>query len=380
MPNAAFTTTLLAFLTAVSFGATTPTPRACEAPYYRYEDNVPGVYLVNFTDGYTLQQHFDTLGQTFDVTKLNTGYSANLTDDLLSEVRADCGVQFIEEDALGLSPAEDDNNIDDFSQSSGFLDRRAKQKDAPWPLVQLSASRQNPTDDTYYHVEDSGQGVDVYVLDSGINHPQDELTDDNGNDRIIDGFNYSNDLDYTDIGPAPGHGTRVASAIGGKGYGVAKSVTLYNVKFFHNGFPDTLGFVRAMQAIIRKHDARKTQSSFKGSVINMSFSLKKTLSSNKQLDLAYDAGISLVAGAGNYGYGPNHHPSTHPKVISVAGSTNGYIPWEEIGTGSNYGEKQIDLWAPGRRLPLCNRNGKLYPSVGTSFAAGYVSGILAIFY
>ena len=367
-------TTLVPLLLAVlPFGATTPTERGCKQPYYQYDDNVPGIYLVNFTDGYTLEQHFSTVGLKFNVTELDTGYYANLTTDLLAKVRADCGIQFVEDDTFGFFETDLVSNP---FPTPHVLARRGTQQSAPWPLYQLSASEKNPTDQTYFYVDDVGLDVDVYIVDTGINHPLSEFNDDAGNDRVIDLINFSTDTDFTDTTPQ-GHGTSVASAAAGKTYGVAKAATLLNVKFSRNGVPDAAFFVRAMEFITARHNNRKTSDSFKGSVINMSFKLEKNLLETQALDRAAAAGISLVSSAGNEGYDPSdRYPSSHPNVIPVGASQEDYTP----ASFSNYGQDQVTVWAPGENVPLCGKDGSENSKRGTSFASPYVAGILAIFY
>lgn len=84
----------------------------------------------------------------------------------------------------------------------------------------------------------------------------------------------------------------------------------------------------------------------------------------------------MVASAGNGGFDPDGFPSRNIRVISVGASNIDYVPFKV----SNYGKDEIELWAPGEKVPLCNKNGDEVTEDGTSFAAGYVSGILAIFY
>ncbi|KAK3707465.1 hypothetical protein LTR37_012107 [Vermiconidia calcicola] len=327
--------------------------------------------------------HFNFLGETSDVTPLNTGYYASLTDDQLAKVRSDCQVHFVEDDTSGPRP-EEEITVDDSDESAGTLARRGQQKEAPWPLFEMSAATTvalPPPDESYYYVDNPGEGVDVYIIDSGINHPYDEFNDDGRSDRIVDEINVSTEPDdYSDVAPNAGHGTLIADAVGGNGYSVAKSATLRNVKYERNRVPDAARFVQAMQQVILKHNARKTESGFKGSIINMSFSLGKTLSAAKELENAYKAGISLVTSAGNRKYNARSFPAIDEHVISVGGSSNDYTPWQEAEAGSNYGEGILDLWAPGQRVPLTDKDGRSTTATGTSFASGYVSGILAIFY
>jgi hypothetical protein len=65
-------------------------------------------------------------------------------------------------------------------------------------------------------VDNPGDGVDIYILDSGINHLQEEFNDDDGNDRIFDLINVSTDKDYADSATGNGHGILIASALGAK--------------------------------------------------------------------------------------------------------------------------------------------------------------------
>ena len=146
-------------------------------------------YVVTFNDGYTREKHFKFLGQKFEVDDILPGYGADLPPDLFDKVRTDCGVRFVEDDFTGTRDVHSVGNSN--KTSSPLLMRRGTQQDSPWPLYQMSASQKNPTDKTYYHVDNPGDGVDIYILDSGINHPQDEFNDDNGNDRIVDLINVS---------------------------------------------------------------------------------------------------------------------------------------------------------------------------------------------
>jgi subtilisin family serine protease len=76
-------------------------------------------------------------------------------------------------------------------------------------------------DGLYAHSSDAGEGVDAYVVDTGIyiDHVDFE-------GRAVWGNNFV-DTQNTDCN---GHGTHVAGTVGGALYGVAKKVTLIAVK------------------------------------------------------------------------------------------------------------------------------------------------------
>jgi hypothetical protein len=82
---------------------TQPTSQgAYRAPWYRHPpDNVPGSYFVAFYAGHTIARHFEAIGRAFDVTASDGGYGAALDDQLLSAVRSDPGVMFVEDNVRG---------------------------------------------------------------------------------------------------------------------------------------------------------------------------------------------------------------------------------------------------------------------------------------
>jgi subtilisin family serine protease len=84
----------------------------------------------------------------------------------------------------------------------------------------------------------------------------------------------------------------------------------------------------------------------------------------------------MVASAGNRGFDSEAFPSRNIRVVSVGASNINYVPLKV----SNWGKGEIELWALGEKVPLCNKNGDEVTEDGTSLAAGYVSGILAILY
>lgn len=149
-----------------------------------------------------------------------------------------------------------------------------------------------------------GQGVDIYIIDSGIATGYvDEQTGErwalpeftsNSGSRVIDEINYS-DSDTWDDDAGLGHGTQVAGAAGGNTFGIAKGATLRNVKCERRGLTDPPTLVRCLDEIVRRHNERRNMVGFKGSIINMSFGGERWDNLEQALTSAFDAGISLVA-------------------------------------------------------------------------------------
>eukprot|EP00276_Gloeochaete_wittrockiana_P023854 CAMPEP_0184367422 /NCGR_PEP_ID=MMETSP1089-20130417/158255_1 /TAXON_ID=38269 ORGANISM="Gloeochaete wittrockiana, Strain SAG46.84" /NCGR_SAMPLE_ID=MMETSP1089 /ASSEMBLY_ACC=CAM_ASM_000445 /LENGTH=375 /DNA_ID=CAMNT_0026709399 /DNA_START=111 /DNA_END=1234 /DNA_ORIENTATION=- len=77
--------------------------------------------------------------------------------------------------------------------------------------------------DSTYTYRATGQGVDVYVLDTGINYLNSDFAG-----RAVPVYDGKNDADFGV--DCDGHGTHVAGIIGGRKWGVAKLVNLKGVK------------------------------------------------------------------------------------------------------------------------------------------------------
>ena len=83
--------------------------------------------------------------------------------------------------------------------------------------------------DTKYTYPNSGAGVDVYVIDTGIRKTHSEFTG-----RVKPGAV----IDYGDgngVNDCNGHGTHVAGTVGGTTWGVAKAVSIIPVNVFQCG-------------------------------------------------------------------------------------------------------------------------------------------------
>lgn len=91
-----------------------------------------------------------------------------------------------------------------------------------WHLARIQ-SRSSVIDGTYTYTYD-GLGVDMYVLDGGVNI---EHVDFSG--RIVAGFNAVSDQPPTDVSDCDGHGTHVTGLAAGTTHGVAKRADIIPV-------------------------------------------------------------------------------------------------------------------------------------------------------
>ncbi len=229
----------------------------------------------------------------------------------------------------------------------------------------------NPSDGTLvYEYSKTGIGIDVYVIDSGIR--KDHVDFSGRVNELWSAFGY-----FDDDG---GHGTHVASTIGGERFGVAKDVTLHNVKVF--GPDDVVTtlqmIVDAMNEVLKHHQNKVANKINRGSVVNMSLTGSSSALSMVATELKKN-GIIVVVAAGNESSNLdtsfNAHPAESPDVITVVSSNNIDRP----SYFNNYGDA-VDVFAPGSGILAAGHhatNGTTIMS-GTSMATPHVAGVVAL--
>ncbi len=238
----------------------------------------------------------------------------------------------------------------------------------PWNLDRIDQREPTPADG--YSYDGDGTGVHVYVLDSGIRATHDEFQG-----RIGEGWDFvDDDDDPDDIGPI-GHGTGVASVIGGKDLGVAKNVTLHAVRVLDQMISgDEADVVAALEWVVDNH--------ISPAVINMSFSTSIDDDEMAQaIQQAVDEGITVVASAGNAGEDAcNYYPAGFPGVITVGASDRDDSRFVTDGFESNIGSC-VDLFAPGVDVEIAGSwaDSAMTTGSGTTQAAPHVTGAAAIY-
>jgi subtilisin family serine protease len=109
-------------------------------------------------------------------------------------------------------------------------------------------------------------------------------------------------------------------------------------------------------------------------VINMSFAGPRDPSLSRQLKVAYDKGIVLIAAAGNAGPGsPPLFPAADESVIAVTATDVN----DMIFSGANRGN-HIAVAAPGVDILVPAPGDAYQMTTGTSVATAHVSGIVAL--
>lgn len=211
----------------------------------------------------------------------------------------------------------------------------------------------------------SGNGVKVAVIDTGIS-PHLDL-------KIAGGISY---VDYTSsYYDDNGHGTHVAGIIGALNNdygirGVASDATLYSVKALsHEGTGYVSNIIASLDwAIQNEMD-----------IVNISLGIQTDSPALQAIiKKAYSKGILLVAAAGNdgneMGLGDNvDFPARYDQVIAVGAIDQFNNRAAFSSTGSD-----LEVTAPGLNILSTSFNGNYAEMSGTSMAAPFVTGQLAI--
>jgi len=215
----------------------------------------------------------------------------------------------------------------------------------------------------------TGQGVHIYVIDSGLRTSHSDFAGRLGLSKsFVPGLHSVEDCN--------GHGTHVAGVALGSVFGVAKEATLHVARVL-----DCAGsgdYAHVLAALDWIEGAHPTNYPNQRAVVLLSLGGDYSESVNRAMQDMAAAGFVVVVAGGN-GYGANScngSPASSPFVVSVGATDSS----DQVALFSSIGPC-IDLFAPGAGILSASKSGD-YASTykdGSSMAAPHVAGAAAIY-
>jgi len=235
------------------------------------------------------------------------------------------------------------------------------QTGAPWGLDRIDQA--SLPADGVYNYPNTGAGVNVYILDSGIRRTHTQFTG-----RVVPAYSVFND----GYGPdgCTAHGTHVAGIVGGTTWGVAKGATLHSVRV-----TDCAGTVTTSSLIAGVDWV--TANRARPAVANMSLSSIASSALNLAVTNSINSGVTYVVSSGNTNSDAcNYSPANLSQAIAV-GAIAGL---DARANFSNFGPC-VDLYAPGYNIYSATNTGdSAYLLLsGTSQASAFVAGAAAMY-
>lgn len=263
-----------------------------------------------------------------------------------------------------------------------------------WAQYRVDTRSRPTTWPTVPRVNDA-TGVDIFVVDSGINKSISQF-DYSTNPSIT---SYFSDVSATfapledPLNPQegdtsawadravsddgiPGHGTSVASILVGKSLGNCYGATIHSVRWTLTGSGSTGPVVQCLDWVLANMSSK--------SVVTLSLATFAADPGAPALNAAVNrviaAGAAVVVAAGNApaNSSPTNvayvAPANVPDAITVGATT----PSDTYASFSNYGPG-VDIWAPGDQVGVAPADNTI-PRLrnGTSFAVPYVAAAAAV--
>ena len=250
------------------------------------------------------------------------------------------------------------------------------EKNAPWGLARISHrdSLSFSTYNKYLYSADGGEGVDVYVIDTGTNYKHVDFEGRAHWGKTIPNGDADED--------GNGHGTHCSGTVAGKKYGVAKKAEVYAVKVLRSNGSGTMSdVVKGVEYAVQAHKEQVKKAKdgkrkgFKGSAANMSLGGGKSTTLDLAVNAAVENGIHFAVAAGNDNADScNYSPAAADQAVTVGASTFS----DERAYFSNYG-KCNDIFAPGLNIlsTWIGSEHAVNTISGTSMASPHIAGLLA---
>ena len=270
------------------------------------------------------------------------GFAATMPHAVVEALRGNPNVAYIEQDQIAHA-------VDTQLNPTWGLDR-IDQRNLP-----LSNS---------YTFDQTGAGLDAYILDTGIRFTHTEF-----GGRAVTGF------DAITLGgnaaDGNGHGTHVSGTVGGATYGVAKAIRLIAVRVLNNAGSGTFAqVISGVDWVTGDHTTTPA-------VANMSLTGSVSTALDDAVRASIADGVVYCVAAGNNGSDASlFSPAGVAEAITV-GATSISDGWASF---SNFGPV-VDILAPGVSVTSAWFTSDVATNTisGTSMATPHTAGVAALF-
>jgi subtilisin family serine protease len=222
-------------------------------------------------------------------------------------------------------------------------------------------------------VKETGSGVKVAVLDTGIDATHLELVG-----QVVGAVEFNpSTMASAPLNPSRddhGHGTHVAGLLAGNTMGVAPGAKLLSGLMLPQGRGTIANFILALEWAARQQDVQ---------IINMSAGISPYDGGMRGIIADLLAiGVLPVIAIGNEGRNRTRSPGNYSEVLSV-GATNNLDRVSSFSSGAmmtvdNHQYPVPRLVAPGEQIYSCVKAGGYEAWNGTSMATPIVSGLAAL--
>lgn len=282
-------------------------------------------------------------------------------------------------DAFALPEDPDIETIDDQDSTIEPMDVQQFEVPAglegPWQIARMIRRRPpwNPDRvrlplDTFFRSARTGEGVDCYILDAGIDTTHAEFSG-----RAAQPYNY-----VGGAGDGSGHGTSCASLAVGATVGLARASLLWSYKFHHsNTGAGATAVVTTIGQLLTHYNGRAGTN--RPAVCSFSWG-GFTSAIDAAISDMVDAGIVVCCPAGNEMSdldSTTYRPAeSDPDVIICGGLAMNDTPYYRGNFGTSWGAS-VDLLAPAQSCYIARRvedGGAYRVGDGTSYATPLVAG------
>lgn len=309
-------------------------------PHMDEEDGFPGRYLVSRRSA-GCWRRLSTTGEQQELGQLDLVVLSELDTAQLLEVLSSSCTLFVEQDAAITTQS------------------------VPWGLDSVDGM----VDGVYSH-RFTGRGVDVYVIDTGIDSQHEELLG-----RVLPGSDFTDSaLKSTEDNSTDGHGTHCAGIIAGKLVGVAPGANLIPLKVIADDGRGLISWVTAALDVIVEEKQRRLRVGGNPMVAVASFSSPRSTLVNTAFRRVVASGVTVVVSAGNGNVDAGTISPASERTVLTVGAVDYYGVAANF---SNFGPF-VDFWGPGVDIVSAQAGGGLITKSGTSAASPFVAGVAAL--